>query len=103
MNFPIKLVGRHSLKSWGYRLKILKGDFGETTDWKNWSPEMSTYCKQDVKITYDLYQKIKAKDYSEKAIELEHQFAEYIWLQEQHGFCFNVAANIILGNSLSSK
>ena len=103
MNFPMKLVGRHSLKSWGYRLKILKGDFGETTDWKDWSPEMSTYCKQDVKITFDLYEKIKAKDYSEKAIELEHQFADYIWLQEQHGFCFDVAAGKKLYSELAGR
>ena len=103
MNFPMKLVGRHSLKAWGYRLQILKGDFAEKTDWKEWSPEMSKYCKQDVKITSDLYSKIQAKDYSERAIELEHEFAKYIWLQEQHGFCFNVDAGKKLYSQLAGR
>ena len=29
INYPMKLVGRHSLESWGYRLQILKGDFAK--------------------------------------------------------------------------
>ena len=57
-NFKIipdkKLYGSHSLKAWGYRLGILKGDFAETTDWKEWSQEMQDYCIQDVKVTEKL-------------------------------------------------
>jgi len=49
-----KLYGSHSLKAWGYRLGILKGDFAETTDWKEWSQEMQDYCIQDVKVTEKL-------------------------------------------------
>ena len=51
---PMKLYGRHSLKAWGYRLGILKGDFSETTDWKEWSREMERYCIQDVAVTTEL-------------------------------------------------
>ena len=40
---PPQFCGRHSLESWGYRFGILKGDFGKTTDWGHWSPEMSAY------------------------------------------------------------
>jgi DNA polymerase I len=52
---PAKLVGRHSLRAWGYRLGVLKGDYGETTDWKYWSPEMQKYCEQDCLVTAALY------------------------------------------------
>ncbi len=103
MNFPMKLVGRHSLESWGYRLKIYKGDFHKQTDWQEWSEEMQKYCKQDVKITFDLYNKIQSKDYSATAIELEHKFAKYIWLQEQHGFSFNVEAGQKLYSQLAGR
>jgi len=51
---PIKLYGRHSLESYGYRLGEYKGDFSKTTDWKEWSQEMEDYCIQDVKVTTKL-------------------------------------------------
>ena len=53
-NMPLQLYGRHSLESYGYRLKEYKGEFGKTTDWKEWSPEMETYCAQDEKVTTKL-------------------------------------------------
>ena len=53
-NMPTKLYGSHSLKAYGYRLGIYKGDFGETTDWSTWSQEMQDYCIQDVKVTEKL-------------------------------------------------
>ena len=49
-----KLWGKHSLKAWGHRLGEYKGDFGETTDWKEWSKEMQDYCVQDVVVTTKL-------------------------------------------------
>ena len=51
---PTNLYGRHSLKSYGYRLGEYKGDFGETTDWASWTQEMQDYCIQDVKVTMKL-------------------------------------------------
>ena len=33
MVLPRKLNGSHGLKAWGIRLGILKGAYGETTDW----------------------------------------------------------------------
>ena len=53
-DMPTKLYGSHSLKAYGYRLGVYKGDFGETTDWKEWSQEMQDYCVQDVKVTEKL-------------------------------------------------
>jgi hypothetical protein len=51
---PLKLYGRHSLESYGYRLKCYKGDFGKTSDWSEWSQEMEDYCVTDVKLTTKL-------------------------------------------------
>ena len=53
-HMPLQLYGRHSLESYGYRLGEYKGEFGKTTDWKNWSEEMQMYCEQDVRVTTKL-------------------------------------------------
>ena len=54
-HMPLKLYGRHSLESYGYRLGEYKGEFGKETDWKDWSEEMEQYCQQDVKVTTKLW------------------------------------------------
>lgn len=51
---PLQLYGRHSLESYGYRLREYKGEFGKTSDWKEWSQEMQDYCIQDVNLTTKL-------------------------------------------------
>ena len=51
---PLQLYGRHSLESYGYRLGEYKGEFGKTSDWKQWSQEMQDYCVQDVQVTRKL-------------------------------------------------
>ena len=51
---PLQLYGRHSLESYGYRLGEYKGEFGKTSDWKEWSQEMQDYCVQDVQVTTKL-------------------------------------------------
>ena len=52
---PARLYGSHSLEAYGYRLKCHKGEYGKTTDWKEWSQEMQDYCKQDVAILVKLW------------------------------------------------
>lgn len=100
---PGQLIGRHSLKAWGFRLGVLKADFGETTDWKEFSTEMLEYCVQDVEVTSVLWDKIVSKNYSEEAIQLEHDFATIIRRQEAFGFCFNEKAAIELYQVLAQK
>ena len=51
---PMQLYGRHSLEAYGYRLGEYKGEFGKTSDWKEWSQEMQDYCIQDVNVTTKL-------------------------------------------------
>jgi DNA polymerase-1 len=86
---PGFLIGKHSLEAWGYRLGELKGEFGKHTDWKAWTPEMQEYCEQDVKLNAMLFEKIEKQDYSQEAIDLEHEFQWIIYQQEQFGFRFD--------------
>lgn len=54
-HMPVQLYGRHSLEAYGHRLGEYKGEFGKTTDWKEWSPEMQEYMLQDVVVTTKLW------------------------------------------------
>lgn len=87
---PNKLIGSHSLEAWGYRLGNYKGDY--KGGWDKWSVEMQDYCEQDVEVTYNLYQRILDKNYSEEAIALEHEFCHIINRQERYGFAFDMKA-----------
>lgn len=100
---PNKYLGSHSLKAWGYRLGDNKDEFGDTTDWKQWSQEMQTYCEQDVKLTAKFYEKICDKNYSQQALDLEHEFASCIHKQEQSGFYFDVEKAKQLYQELNEK
>ena len=53
--------GSHALAAWGKRLGVLKGDFGQSTDWSEWTPQMQEYCEQDVAVTLKLWAVISAK------------------------------------------
>lgn len=100
---PGKFIGSHSLESYGYRLGEYKGQFCHETDWKNWSPEMSDYCEQDVRVNLKLYQKIVDKNLSKEAIELEHQVAFILARQERKGVYFNYDEGVKLYKELSDK
>jgi|TARA_B100001964_G_scaffold235778_1_gene296453 DNA polymerase I-like protein with 3'-5' exonuclease and polymerase domains len=90
--FDSKMIGSHSLKAWGLRLNLHKGDYGQNSDWTNWNEDMQEYCERDVELTHLFYRVILSKKYSQEALDLEHQFAKVIFLQEQHGFNFNKEA-----------
>lgn len=93
--FPKKLIGQHGLKAWGYRMGVLKGTYLEENDFENWTPELQSYCERDVEVNDRLLRQIdKARaawDW-EQCLQLEHRFAHILWLMEQRGFCFDVAA-----------
>ena len=86
---PIR-EGGHSLNMWGYHpsINLPKIDF---EDFKNYSPEMLTYCTRDVQVntlTLDALRS-EAKGFSQECIDLEHDVAKIIKEQEVNGFMVN--------------
>ena len=101
---PKRLHGSHSLKAWGIRLGVHKGDFGSNeTDWSEWSQEMQDYCEQDVKVTHTLWQALAPETWSEKAIRFEHDIAELCERIGQSGWTFDQDKAAVLYGELSSE
>ena len=93
--------GSYSLFAFGYRLQEYKGDYCEQEDcWTEWSPDMQRYCEQDVMVTKKLFDRLKSKNISERAIDIEHKFAKIIGLQEQRGVYFDKQKAIELAGKL---
>lgn len=100
---PGDCIGSHSLKAWGYRLRVLKGDFGDTTDWSVWSPEMQQYCERDTLVTKELVFYLRKAGVSPEAVETEHELAAYLFQQEQNGWPFDTQKAQALAASLTTK
>ncbi len=100
---PMKYRGRYSLAAFGYRLGVLKGDFGATTDWQEWTQEMSDYCEQDVVVTLKLVEKCLSKEIPEDALDMEMRVAEIITKQEQNGFGFDMKAAVRLYSEVAER
>lgn len=97
---PKNLCGSAALKAWGYRLSDYKIDF---KDFSEYSEEMAAYCRQDVSVTYKLFQHIQQQNYPEPALKLEHDFALAIERQIRSGFPFDVDACLDLVDGLRTK
>ena len=101
---PGQLFGRHSLEAWGYRLTEYKGEFGKTTDWKDWSQEMEDYCEQDVHVSMELVQLFTPKlNDCKDSIRLEHDLAMIMAKQETSGWPFDVRAGQQLESTLRTE
>lgn len=99
-----KNIGRHSLESWGERLGELKGDYGKTTDWAEYTPEMLTYCQQDVRVTSKLYYRILQKNLPPSVLRMEQDIHTICLDQERFGFNFNEKkAQLLLAKLLARK
>jgi DNA polymerase-1 len=86
---PKELVGLHSLKAWGHRLKFPKTDGGDFEA----GPKLDEYCRNDVELVRVLARdllKHPAKAF--KSLDLEMRFAQIIKQQERVGIPFNVKA-----------
>ena len=84
-----QLEGGHSLRAWGQRIGNYKDEF---TDFDGGlSQEMIDYCKQDVKVTAELYRRLdrELKDFG-YSVELEHKIAFQMKRQELNGFKLDV-------------
>ncbi|CAH7774591.1 Phage DNA-directed DNA polymerase (EC [Escherichia phage vB_Eco_Titus] len=103
---PSKMFGSHSLKAWGYRLGILKGEYGEQENaWAEYTVDMMDYCEQDVRVTVSLLEKLFTNewyftpnqwgDFSE-SIRLEHDAAWVLAKMERNGFPFDTKSAVAL-------
>ena len=85
------LSGGHSLEAWGNRLGDPKGDFH---DFSKYSPEMDTYCQQDVrlgkKVARAVWSRMKRMGFSELSCEIEHQIREVVDEQQYNGWYFDI-------------
>lgn len=99
--FPKNLIGSQSLKAWGYRLKMHKGE--KPQSWDTFTPEMLKYCEQDVHVTHTLYNKILSKEYSEESLKLEHDVQLLCTEMMSNGIGFDTAAAKKLYASLSDE
>lgn len=86
-----KKKSAHSLEAWGIRLKFPKTGH---SDFSVFTPEMLTYCENDVALTALLYRKLSARmrdtGFSEEGVELEHHAWHIIQnKQRKNGFPFN--------------
>lgn len=92
---PGKLIGRHALEAWGYRLGRWKGDYAAQMaargldPWAQWSQEMDDYCDQDVAVTQALFALLMTKGLPTEAIELEQAVAPILSRQQRYGYLFD--------------
>ena len=85
--------GGHSLASWGERLGFDKGDH---EDWSKFSEEMLSYCIRDTEITTKLYRRLKLKELSQDALELEYATKKHCTQQENNGWHFDFHGAMML-------
>ncbi len=92
----------HSLRAWGNRLNMPKG---EVESFDTYSPEMLEYCKQDVEITHAVYNTLKKESngFSKSCITLEHQVRRIIDQQERNGFALDMKKAMLLLGQLSDE
>lgn len=97
--FNPSLTNGHSLKAWGERLEFPKGDYD---DWTKLTPEMITYCEQDLDVTHKVYDVLmeRLENFPGESIELEHAVQRIIsqqvangWLLDQ-GKCYDLLATL---------
>lgn len=111
---PGKLWGSHKLEAWGYRMGTLKDEY--QGGWEAWSPEMQSYCVQDVRVLVALWERCVQQ--AEKlgldmfdpvppprkdCIQLEHEMCEITRLIQEHGFKFNEQKAVALTATLSQR
>jgi DNA polymerase-1 len=92
MLYSPSLAGGHSLEAWGQRLKLPKL---EHKDFTQLSPEMVTYCENDVKVTKRLFsrlsQRMRDVGFTERGAGLEtHSWHIIQNKQRRNGFPFDV-------------
>lgn len=98
------LLGGHSLDEWGKRIKMYKDEFN---DWSHLSEEMIVYCRQDVKVTAELYRKLAKVltkiGFSERSCYIQHHITTILERQHKNGFEFDAERAMVLYQELRQK
>ena len=91
---PIRGYG---LAAFGQRMGNYKGDPGG--GWEVFTQQMLTYCIQDVEVNFELAECLEShayykgmEPYGASVWESEHMFAWLMFIQQAHGWPFDVAA-----------
>ena len=94
----------HSLEQWGLRIGFPKGEFN---DWTHLSDEMIVYCRQDVKVTAELFRKItkvlKRIGFSEMACYIQHNITAIASRQQNTGFKFDGPRAVLFYQQLRNR
>lgn len=117
-----KLIGRHTLDSWGQRLGMFKGDYkaikeaiglerGYLKDseemrlwvWGTWTTELEDYCVNDVDVTCLLVKMIESREAAPEAVYVQHRLADLMARQQENGFPFDKPRAIILAGELAEE
>ena len=83
-------IQNHSLEAWGYRLRVLKGTFKQDAEdqekvWDLMTPEMGSYCNQDVLVTNAVFKELRKKVLDDRCWTMEKKVARIISEQERFG------------------
>ena len=114
-----KLIGKHTLDSWGQRLGLYKGDYkaikeaeglarGYAKDsdemrfwvWGRWTEELESYCENDVDVTMLLVKMIESREAAPDAVYVQHRLADLMARQQDNGFPFDAPRARILAAEL---
>ena len=115
-----KLIGKHTLDSWGQRLGMYKGDYkaikeaiglerGYAKDseemrlwvWGTWTQELEDYCANDVDVTCLLVKMIESREASPDAVYVQHRLGDLMARQQENGFPFDAPRAKILSGELA--
>jgi DNA polymerase I len=96
------LEGGHSLREWGIRLKLHKGDYD---DWSCLTDEMVDYCVQDVEVTHAVLNHLtrKLQPFGDESIDLEHDVQKVIAKQMDNGWLLDQRQAMELLGTLYEK
>lgn len=98
------LEGGHSLGAWGERIGVPKDSFN---DWTKLSEEMVAYCRQDVKLTAELFRRLikvlRKIGFSEKTCEIQHKITHILNKQQKNGVYFDGPRALVFFQQLRKR
>ena len=98
-HIPYPLRHKFSLEAWGYRLKLLKGDYAKrgADVWEEFDEDMLRYCQRDVELNKKLYTHLCTQGArpgwppnSRRSMLNESKVAYILGVQERNGVGFDI-------------